>query len=376
MPSRLRSTHAEIKLSHLAHNFRTLRSLVKNPFFCPMVKANAYGHGDFQVARTLIEAGAEYLGVVLVEEGIALRTAGIEVPILVFGVFDHGSAEEALDHNLTPVLSSWAQIKAFENNLSSKSGYSVHLKFNTGMNRLGFETLEAKKLGEYFKTTDKLALKGICTHLINGEDAGKPGGSSELQIKSFKKALEFFDLTDVVVHYLNSSAILLEVDPLVGARPGIALYGVQPPTYKSVKADLLPVMSLRTTVEIIHRVSAGQSVSYGATWVAKKDSVVAVVPLGYADGYSRSFSNLGKMLIRGKKVSVTGIVCMDYTMLDVTELDQQKKIEIGEEVVVFGQQKGVSLGVEELSQIIGSISYEIITRIGARVPRVFIHDRN
>ncbi|HEX4926349.1 MAG TPA: alanine racemase [Bdellovibrionales bacterium] len=374
MQERWRSTHVEVHLPHLVHNFKLLKSCVNEaPLFCPMVKADAYGHGDIEVARTLERHGPTTFGVVLVEEGVKLRRAGIQSPILIFGSFDHDASEATVNFNLTPVLSDWAHVKSFEHRLAEDDLFAVHLKFNTGMNRMGFEPAEAPKLAAHFANQTRMRVAGVCTHLQCSEDLGAAAGRTEKQINAFDELFAHFKSTHAIPHYLNSSAIMSRPSLKAGARPGIALYGVMPPTHDQIRAHLLPVMTWKSALALVRKVRAGESVSYGATWTAKRDSVIGVVPVGYGDGYSRAFSNKGIMLFRGRRVPVTGIVCMDYTMVDLTDAVSDGMANIGEDIVLLGRQGSEVLKAEELAQIAGTIPYEILTRVGPRVPRLYTH---
>ncbi len=370
--SRIRATHAEIRLSNLTHNFRYLRGLLKDhDFICPMIKANAYGHGDVECARALSKEGAHDLGVVLVEEGIRLREAGILGSIFVFGTFHRDAAAEIIKYNLTPVISRMNDIRELEEQVPAGVAHAVHLKFNTGMNRLGFEQEEAGALADALKKSKRLRLTGICTHLLQGEDAFDSAGRSVAQIGEFEELSTHFDHRNLVLHALNSSGLCSQIFTGVGARPGISLYGAKPALNQKVNLDLRPVMTLKSRVELVRQVKKGETVSYGGTWTAQRESVVGVVPYGYADGYPRHASNKSFMLVKGQKVPVVGIVCMDYTMLDLTDV---KGDCLGEEVVLIGKQGGQNYSAEELAEATGTISYEIFTRVSPRVPRVYLHE--
>ncbi|MEQ1879265.1 MAG: alanine racemase, partial [Bdellovibrionia bacterium] len=369
MSERWRSTYVEVHLPHLVHNFKLLKSCVaESALFCPMVKADAYGHGDIEVAQAIERHGPITFGVALVEEGVKLRRAGIQSQILVFGTFDHDGAEASVNFNLIPVLSTWDHIGAFERALGEGDHAPVHIKFNTGMSRLGFEPQEAPKLAAHFKGQGRMRLGGVATHLLNGGDYGVGAGSSEKQEKLFSEIFSHFKDTSAVGHYLNSSAILTRPNTKMGARPGIALYGAMPPTSDQIRAHLLPVMSWKSALGLVRKVPKGATVSYDGTWTAKRESWIGLVPVGYADGYGRAFNNKGVMLFRGKRCPVAGIVCMDYTLLDLTGAVADGEPKAGEEIVILGKQGGEQLKVEELASMTGTISYEIMTRLGARVP--------
>jgi alanine racemase len=374
-----RSTFAEIDLRKIKSNYLALRSRVEvGGFFCPMVKANAYGHGDVEIASILAQAGATHMGVGLIEEGVRLRDGGIKQDLLMYGIFDRAAAKAILDYKLTPVLSMWEQIRSLKEILPKEQSWPVHIKFNTGMNRLGFALEEAQALSDYFKTETQLKLIGVCTHMAIGEDIQKPDGYSQEQLKRFQEVKKIFqDFKSLKFHAHNSSALMgaFEANGAVeGARPGIALYGVVPPN--STAQDLSPAMSLYSQIVITQKVKKGARVSYGGNWTATRDSTIGVVCIGYGDGYSRFFSNKGVMLCRGQKVPVLGTVCMDYTMVDLTDVPAANSETLrGESVLLFGRSsESAILDIRDVSALIGTIPYEIITCIGRRVPRSYIYD--
>jgi alanine racemase len=379
-----RRTFAEINIEHLVHNWDQLRALAGSErFICPMVKANAYGHGDVQVARVLEEQGALGLGVCLIEEGLLLRAAGIKTDILVFRGFDRRGAEKMLEYQLTPVVSTWEQIEALE--AVADTPVKVHLKFNTGMNRLGFNADEAEKLDRYFAKSKKLRLKALVSHFACGEDSHLSDGFSARQTQIFAQLADFFKPRSVYAHLLGSGGIAglafqKKHNPQGyltreswGFRPGLMLYGYQPAAYFS-EVDLKPVMSLKSVVNNVRRVKPGESVSYGQTWTAARDSQVAIVPIGYADGVHRLISNRAHVLFAGQRAPVIGKVCMDFLMLDVTDA-YEKKSDINwheEEVILFGyDDKNNFLSAQEHAEATETIVWETLTAVGERVPRHF-----
>jgi alanine racemase len=355
-----------------------------------MVKANGYGHGDVEVALRLEREGATHLGVGLIEEGLLLRQMGVRCQLLVFGIFDRRAAEEIVKWRLTPVISVWSQIEALENvrfhDMSQK--IPIHIKFDTGMHRLGFPVDEAQELMDHLVSHQKLEVQGICTHLFKGDDAYDLNGSSFQQLRSFSEVERIFSPMGVVSHTLNSAGILnfhrlkeshtepmpSAISPEQGARPGLLIYGIGPMDYVPVQLNLKSVMSLRSHIVRYHRLNAGDSVSYGATWRAKGSAVIGVIPIGYADGYHRLLSNKSEVLIKGKRVSLVGTVCMDYVMVDVTGVVTDHEIEsnIEIEATMFGyDSEGNHLGVQELASKAQTIPWEILTGVGERVPRIF-----
>lgn len=382
-----RKTFAEINLDHLKHNIELLqRAFPQAPFLCPMVKANAYGHGDVQLSLYLETLGVRHLGVCLIEEGLLLRNNGVKAEILVFRGFDRAGAEKILEANMTPVVSSWEHIEHLEAVASSSVG--IHVKFDTGMNRLGFRPEEAQSLFERLWQNKKIRLKALVTHLFNGEDAEDPNGISARQLKALNTVSEVFKPFNVFCHALNSAGILSAMHmgtapvpvahPLFiqnwGLRPGLLIYGYSPLPDKSF-GGFKPVMTLKSHVATYRQLNIGETVSYGGTWRAKQESVIAVVPIGYADGYHRILSNQASVLFAGQRVPVVGSICMDYLMLDVTEVVRGKELRFfkDQEVVLFGFNSAQNLlSPEELAVQAQSITWEMLTSVGERVPRVYI----
>jgi alanine racemase len=376
-----RQTFSEINLDHLLHNWSHVTQLAgTDRFVCPMVKANAYGHGAFEVASCLEKEGAKYFGVCLIEEGLALRESGFKSELLVYGGFDKQGAEKILEYQMTPVISTWEQLKFIES--QADSPVKVHIKFETGMNRLGFDRSEAEKVSEYFKKSKNLKLKAVLTHLACSDDAAADSGMSVSQLNVLAEIKSFFKPFDIFAHALNSGGILsLSEAPESsilkkerwGFRPGLMLYGYQPAGMKS--AGLKPVMTFKSVVQIQRSVPAGATVSYGATWKAKRDSQIGVIPAGYADGIKRQLSNSGEVTIGGVRAPIIGIVCMDFFMVDLTEviLKTGKENWQNEEVLLFGEKSsGGFVSADEWANQTNSISWEILTSVSSRVPRHYL----
>lgn len=389
-----RRTYAEINLDHLAHNFEAIRSaLPESTFLCPMVKANAYGHGDIAAALCLEQVGAKHFGVCLIEEGVNLRNAGVKAGILVFRGFDEKGATAMLELNLTPVVSTWEQFEILESVVKKTAAPAVgiHLKFNTGMNRLGFHPREAQKLFERCWQNKSVRVQGILTHLYNGEEAGDPKSSSAQQLNDLVHVQEIFKPLNPIMHALNSSGIInavalkkskadpsLKEHPLLahtwGLRPGIMLYGFNSTAHQDA-VPLKAVMTLRSEAGNYREISTGEVVSYGGTWKAQRKSVIAVVPVGYADGYHRILTNKSHVLFRGKRVPTVGNICMDFLMIDITDQVQGENVDTlkSEEVILFGHSEGNSgVSADELAKKAQTISYEILTSVSGRVPRIYV----
>lgn len=378
-----RRTFAEINLDHLSHNFFEIKKVAGDGrFICPMVKANAYGHGDLEVAKHLENLGTTHLGVCLIEEGLLLKNYGIKSKILVFRGFDKQGAQKIFDAQMTPVISTWDQITALES--VADEPIKVHVKFNTGMNRLGFAPQEVEKIRTYFKNSKKLKLRAVLSHLYFGEDAALENGHSAAQAKQMLDIYSYFKDEGIDVHLLNSGGIASLAEPEVknnpnhylnktnwGFRPGLMLYGYSPAENLS-GINLKPVMTFKSVVNNIRQLNAGESVSYGGIWKAGSASTIAVVPVGYADGVHRLLSNRGKALFAGKEVPIVGRICMDFLMLDVTEVVKTSNIQNfnEEEVILFGYDPaGNFLSADVSAKASESITWEVLTSVGERVPR-------
>lgn len=371
-----RNTIAKINIKNLTHNYsQFLQYLGKDVFLCPMMKANAYGHGDVECATALERHGCQQIGVVMLEEAIKIRKSGIKMPILCFGIFDNYGAQALIEHDITPVVGSWQQWHAIE---ALKEKIDIHLKFNTGMSRLGFEFDDLEKVTEAVQATNKISVKGICTHLHSGENADNLNGSSQKQLDLLKTIGKEFTDFNIVFHALNTAGIMsagkmyqqknsfLKGFAGLGARPGIGMYGYT--SRENSEIRLKPVLSLETEIIKLMRLKTNQAVSYGATWVAKKDSQIAVLPIGYADGYNRLFSNNANVIINDRRAPVVGRVCMDYIMVDVSEIPN---VQLNQRVILLGQEQEAIITADELAERAQTISYEILTSVGPRVPRKY-----
>lgn len=375
-----RNCRAEISTSAIQNNIKSLKKMLSTEaFFCPMVKADAYGHNAVMVCEELQKQNVKHVGVAFVEEAMELRESKIRnLDILTFGAFTDEGVRLLEQHDLIPVVSSMQQLELLTKHLQAPR--KIHLKFNTGMNRLGFDLQQAGQVLQFIADHKNLQLDGLCTHMAFGEDGGDKLGVTQAQLEKFASLVTQFP-NSLKIHALNSSSLFSLFSHFdkqsFGARPGISLYGI-PPEFKaySEKAhaqfqsiDLLPVMQLKSEVVQFHELKAGEKVSYGGKWQAMKPSVVAVAAIGYADGLNRRLSPGSHMLFRGEKVPIVGTICMDYTMLDVTEVIKGQPGVPGEEVVIFGRQGQSEIRIQELSEKLGTIPYEVFTGLGHRVPR-------
>ena len=373
-----RPTYAEVDLAAIRDNLRTLRERVAPGVkILGVVKANAYGHGAVEVARTLAAAGIDMLGVALVEEGVELRSEGVEAPILVMGLLPADDVAGALEFDLIPTVdgpASAAEVEARAAELNCT--VAVHLKIDTGMNRLGVRAEEAAEAAAAIGRMEHLTLEGAYTHFACADRAADKTSSEQLaRFAAALDAMRGVGVRPPLVHAANSSAVLtLPESHFAMVRPGLALYGIHPCPYgpaagKAAEgAPLRPALALKTRVACLKRVRTGEGVSYGHRWRARRESVIGVLPIGYADGYPRAVSDGATALAAGRLVPVAGTVCMDATMVDLTDVAEARP---GLEVTLIEAASASPLSVAALAALAGTIPYEILTVLGKRVPRVY-----
>ncbi len=365
-----RPTVAEIHLPALRHNVGTIRSLLPaSTSIFAVVKANAYGHGAIPVARTLSEEGVRMFGVATVEEGVELRRAGITEPVVVLGGVYEQEAAEAHENGLSAALFDPGPIP-YLSRVAARSGkpFPVHIKIDTGMGRLGFLRQATKAVTEAIGSDRALRVEGVMTHLSSADGLTEADREyTRMQLSAFAEEVPLVRKAfgeAVRAHALNSAGIILYREHVFDmVRPGITLYGSLPAEGVGADLGLRPVMRLVTKIVSLKELPDGHPVSYGRHFHCAGKRRIAAVPLGYADGYRRTFSNVASMWVNGHKVPVAGRVCMDHTMLDVTGVPG---VSIGTDVVVMGEGGPTP---DELARISGTISYEILTQVGRRVPR-------
>lgn len=361
-----RPTVARIDASALRFNFAVLRGALRDDVrVLAVVKADGYGHGAAIVAPVLADAGADAFGVATVAEGVELREAGISQSILVLTGAAADDVDAVHEYRLTVALADLDMARRVAARLGSRR-LGVHLKIDTGMGRLGVAPSDLPSFLTHLRGLSQLEVQGVFSHLGDADDAH--GEYTNVQLQRFQEAIatvRVFGFVPRAAHLANSVAALTRADTHFNlVRPGIALYGVRPP---GAKVDLLPVMSLRTRIWQLKEVPAGQAISYGQTFVTKRHSRIAVLPIGYADGYDRSLSNRAAVLVRGRRAPVVGRVCMDLTLADVTDIPGAQ---VDDEVTLWGRDGDSQIAVEEVAQWQDSIPYEVLTRVGKRVPRV------
>jgi alanine racemase len=365
----------EVDLQAIAYNLRQIRQIVSpQAGIMAVVKANAYGHGVVEVARVALDNGAGRLAIARVSEGEALRKAGIEAPILILGYTPAGQYPDVLRLSLGQTVYS-LEMASVLNELAGREGVRVpvQVKIDTGMGRLGLPA-ESASLKEVLRIArlSHLELEGIFTHFATADSRDKRYAWEQFErFLSFLDALRREGLEIPFRHCANSAAIIdLPQTHLDLVRPGISIYGLYPSAeVQRSRLSLRPAMSLKARVAQVKKVPAGFPVSYGVTYQTPVPTVLATLPVGYADGYPRLLSSRGKVFIHGQRAPVVGRVCMDFCLVDVGHVPD---VAVGDEVVFFGRQGGAVLPVEEVAEALGTINYEVICMVNGRVPRVYL----
>ena len=367
-----RPTYAEVDLGAIRHNFCALKAQGRPGVrILAIIKADAYGHGAAAVGLALEQAGVDMFGVALVEEGVALRKAGIRTPILVMGIAPDDEVVEAMQNDLAVTVDSVCTAGALQQ-VAAATGCTarVHLKLDTGMNRLGLRTEDVPEAAAAIAHMDHLKLEGAYTHFACADDDDeKPSQDQLVQLKSALAGLRSAGVMPPLVHAANSAAILkISSAHFDMVRSGLALYGIRP-FAAAPGDDLRPVLALMSRVAHLKRVRRGEGVSYGHRWRADRDSLIGVLPIGYADGYRRILSNRAQVRIADRLCPVRGTICMDATMVDLTDVPGAA---VGMEATLLEAAHDSPLSAAALAALCDTIPYEILTGISSRVPRVYI----
>jgi alanine racemase len=366
----VRATWAEVNLTRLSRNLQAIRAHVAPARVMIIVKANAYGHGLAEVAKQL-GPQSDYIGVAVLEEGIFLRELGVNAPIIVLGGIWGDQVPQYLQHDLTLTASSVERLEQIDG-VAARMGVKakVHLKIDTGMERIGVHYYTAKTLQEAAFNCKNVEVEGIFSHFANADAPDL--FHARLQLERFQEVLSFYEkhsLPMPIRHMANSAAILqLKESHLDMVRPGIMLYGIYPAAQVSRTVVVQPALAWKSRVVYFKVVRAGHPVSYGSTWQSDHPVRIVTVPVGYGDGYFRSLSNRAQVIIRGKKYPQVGRVCMDQMMINI-EADSAFN---GDEVTLIGEAEGIAITAQDLADWAGTIPYEILTNINTRVPRVYI----
>jgi alanine racemase len=371
----LRPTHLEVDLSKLAENYALIARHVAPARVMPILKANAYGHGLVAVAEKLQQIGAPYVGVAYLEEALRLRQAGVTMPVLVMGGIIGSQVPRFLEHDLTLTASSVDKLTAIDE-CAARLGKRarVHLKIDTGMERIGVHWYSAEPLLEASLRKRHLVVEGVFTHFANADEADLT--HTRLQLGRFHEALSFYErrgLPTPMRHAANSGAILqLPESHLDMVRPGILFYGASPALDLPLGIPVQQALRWLTRVVFFKVVKPGFPVSYGSSWAPQELTRVITLPVGYGDGYVRSMSGHAEVLLHGRRVKVVGRICMDQVMVDIGWTSAFN----GDEVVLLGASEGATEGaairIEELAAWAGTIPHEVLTSINTRVPRIYV----
>jgi alanine racemase len=367
-----RPTWVEIQLNNLDSNLLSLRRLLGPDIrVMAVVKANAYGHGAGPIAERLEKIGVEYLAVAILEEALELRQKGVRCPILLLNGFWSGQEEDIILHRLTPAVFHAGMVEDLARAADRlKSAAVYQIKIDTGLSRLGMDWQRAEEGLKAFSKELSVKCEGIYTHLSSSEQVDSP--STEVQVGRFQgivNILERNHLTPNWHHVANSAGILnFRKSWFDTVRPGLILYGINPLQH-TVPVLLKPVLTLKTRIMQLKQVSAGRSIGYGGAYTTARPSLIATLPVGYADGLNRLLSNQGSALVRGQMVPIVGTISMDLSLIDATTVPA---VSVGDEVVLIGRQGDLEISAQQIAQLTGTIPYEVLCRIGQRVPRVYL----
>ena len=378
-PYPTRPTVCEIDLRALKNNYTIIKERAgREAKVLAVVKADAYGHGALKVSRTLENLGVDYLGVAILEEALELRGGGIKSPIVILGGLFEGQEDTVIEHDLTPVIYSLSSAERL-NRAATNRGIrcKVHVKIDTGMGRIGVQPEEVDEFFKNLGNMQALEVEGVATHFSSADAPSDDTASSytRRQIKKFEECLKEIESLGFDIplrHTANSAALFSFPESRLNlVRPGIMLYGAYPSADSDRVEGLKGVMSLKTKIMDLKEVKKGFRVSYGGSYITPGNAKIAVLPVGYADGYNRKLSNTGEVLVRDNRARVAGKVCMDMTMIDVTDIEG---VQIGDEVILFGGNDEGCISAGEVAEKIGTIPYEVFCGISKRVPKVYLED--
>jgi alanine racemase len=367
-----RPTFVEIDLGALRRNYRALKRAAGAADMMAIIKADAYGHGAVAVSRALAEEGCRHFGVATIGEARELRLAKLDARIYLLGGFFPEQARDIVALEVVPLVSDAALIAPLDAAAKAldRKHVPIHLKIDTGATRLGVMPEELAGVVSELRRAGRLKLEGACTLLANAGDPTSP--ITDTQLAVFKKALAVLGAAGFappVIHVANSAALVLREDSrFTLVRPGLALYGLPPVAAVREKIDLAPVMTFKTRLMQLKRVPAGSGVSYGHTFITARESLIGVLPVGYADGYRRGLQHGGEVLIRGRRAPVVGAVCMDLAMIDLTDVPQAR---VSDEVILWGASGDEIISVNDVARIAQTISYEMLCTVGRRVARKY-----
>lgn len=371
-----RPTWAEINLGNLAFNFHSVKKLVgANLEYMAVVKADAYGHGAIECARRLEAENIDWLAVALPEEGVELRRSGIKKPVLCLGGFWNEQHKLLLDYNLTPVISQITQAESLDRAAQNRNATAdIHVKIDTGMGRIGVRWDEVREFAAELKRYKNLRVEGLMTHFAAADNLAENDYTNE-QIRRFYGAVRIFEESGFRLVYKDLAnspgAVAHEKSRGNMVRLGGVLYGLGGDVLPAEieKPALKPVLSVSSRIAQLKRVNKGETLGYSRTYTTARDSLIATVPIGYHDGYTRRLSNLGRVIVNGVFAPIVGRVSMDWTIIDVTDVPNVK---LDDRVILMGEQDGLKIDAEEIARLTGTISYEITCALGRRVPRQYV----
>lgn len=372
----LRAVWAEVDLDKLAYNMREIRRLANSKEIIAIIKADGYGHGALDIAPTLLENGATRVGVAVLNEAVELRRGGIECPIMVLGFTPPSLIDTLLRYDIEQTVYSYDLAKSISDMAKKKNKVAkIHIALDTGMGRIGFLCSD-ESVEEVYRISrlPNVVIEGLFSHFSSADEREKSYTKSQFdKFNTFYDKLMERNININMRHIANSAAIIdFPKSHFEAVRPGIILYGYYPSQdiFKD-KINLKPVMSLKTNIVHIKKLPAGEYISYGRKFRTSRESMIATLPVGYADGYTRLLFNKAKVIVNRSFAPVIGRICMDQCMIDVTEV---KDVKIGDEVILMGEQDSLKFTADDIADLIGTINYEVTCMISKRVPRVYIKD--
>ena len=376
MFSEIRPYYAEINIDNFRNNIKEIKKIAMGRSIIAVIKADAYGHGAVELSRVLEDEGIDYVAVAVLSEALELRRGGYSGSILILGYTPSNFVSELIKNDITQSVFSYELAEAISKE-AQKQGKTakIHIALDTGMSRIGF-LYEEKSIEEIKRIAllKNIYLEGIFTHFSTADELDKT--FSNIQHERFKKMVERLSNEGInfeIKHIANSAAIIDMPETLYNAvRPGIILYGYYPSnTVNKQRLNLKPIMTLKAKVVHVKEVPKNTPISYGRRYTTKKTTKIATLPFGYADGYSRAMAGKGKVIVNGKLAPVIGTICMDQCMVDVSECGD---VNIGDEVVVMGEEDGLSNNADFIANALNTINYEVLCMVSKRVPRVYIED--
>jgi len=364
-------TQAVIDLEKVSHNLKVIRGRVgPGVRICPAVKADAYGHGAVEISRRLEAGGADMLAVASIEEAVELREAGIRAPILTLGALLEEEAGDVVKYQLTPIITRLKFAERLSKAAKRSEPVPVHIKIDTGMGRLGFSAGEALEAVKKISGLKNLFIEGLLTHFPSSDETDKSFTYGQINLfRQIIASLKREKIEPPIIHAANSGAIIDVGQSYFNmVRPGIMMYGLTPSRQVTGSIDIKPVLKIISRIVHIRNVPAGTPLSYGRTFVTGRESVIAVIPMGYADGYNRLLSNKASVRVAGQYAPVAGRVCMDQFLIDITAV---RRAEVGSEVIIYSDRAADANSVENIAELLNTIPNEVVCAISKRVPRKY-----